>query len=837
MDIYYQINDETPVKETIDLALESYKEKTVYFSNFVSFTADTLKKISIWGTWIEDKNTINDTLSMSLTNLSSATPRYRADPNAEGWLILDQNQDGCRWEKENGVFRYTPNENDADDYLISRHLSLQADTLYNLFLSTKNTNNSESCNLRISIGQSNHPQTKFEPLADLQNFKRSKAPSVPGLMYYIRVPKDGDYAISLHTYGATQTIEIGSISVAKQNPQNAVIDLAVTQIIAPLEDKIFDTNEQIQVKVKNEGKVTAQGANIYCQVNDKIYSSYLDPNPQITAGKEISFTFSDIDLNEVKTHFIKVFTNQTQDANHSNDTLTFTIRSLAIHNVSLLRIQNPSSGMLSNHEQISVWIKNQGKGNIDAIPLELLIDGEVKAYDTLKQSLAQGDSTLFTFVNSFDFSAEKTYQIQIQSQVFSDINRTQDTVYKSVVSTQIPPDAGVSAILEPTDKAMSSTEKIKIQVKNFSKVDLYDIPLVCTAGKEIIKGSIHRLNALDSIIYEFNDPLDLHLVGTHTLVAYTQVDKDANKANDSCHKIVKSLKTDAALMAILSPKSGLNLEQEAIRICIKNTGELSLKNIAVNYLIDSTQVQEIITDSITPQDSLVYIFDRLYNFSDPKTYLLTVWTSVLNDWNTKNDSLHTSIVCQKAEVDAGVVAITSPVSGKLSTQEKISIIVKNFCNTALCNVAVECNVDALNLKGILNKTIAPHDSVSYTFEQSVDMSTKNKYEIAAYTLLPNDINPDNDLYVLSVETLNLESEDASFALLYPNPTHDRVEIQSKNHIQSIAIFNALGQQVFFKQLQSISQYSLSVKDFKAGIYYMNIKSNLGKIQKLKLIIG
>ncbi|MEG1910160.1 MAG: hypothetical protein RR190_04230, partial [Bacteroidales bacterium] len=68
MDIYYQINDETPVKETIDLALESYKEKTVYFSNFVSFTADTLKKISIWGTWIEDKNTINDTLSMSLTN-------------------------------------------------------------------------------------------------------------------------------------------------------------------------------------------------------------------------------------------------------------------------------------------------------------------------------------------------------------------------------------------------------------------------------------------------------------------------------------------------------------------------------------------------------------------------------------------------------------------------------------------------------------------------------------------------------------------------------------------------------------------------------------------------
>ncbi|MEG1910372.1 MAG: hypothetical protein RR190_05320, partial [Bacteroidales bacterium] len=410
IDIYYQINEEIPTKQSFDLSFESNQEKFVYFSDLISFVGITPYKFSIWGTWAEDENKKNDTLTMDFQSLVADTSvYYSADGASEGWVVLDQNRDANSWEKKGIGFQYVPiNGKGANDYLLSRHFTLQADTLYAFAISTQNMASSKPANLRIALGQGNHPQTHTSLLADLYQFERTPNYYFPDLMYYIRVPKDGDYVISMQAYDSTAAIEINNIRFNKQNPQHLAIDLAVTEVLEPKGAKVFGKKEKVKVEVKNNGILSAQGANIYLQVGEKIYTSYLDPSPEFLSNTKISFAFSDIDLSEVKKHVITIFTNQTQDINRLNDTLKFTIESLPIHNIRLMNIVDPSSGELTNAENIRVLIKNEGKGPIHFVPLQLLINNEIMAYDTLKQDLNQGDSLVFTFAQKFNFLAAKT---------------------------------------------------------------------------------------------------------------------------------------------------------------------------------------------------------------------------------------------------------------------------------------------------------------------------------------------------------------------------------------------------------------------------------------------
>lgn len=839
IDMYYQINSETPIKESITLNLEAYKEKVVYLSQKVSFKGITPTSFKMWSSWENDLNKGNDSVKIAMGTLTSAVPFYRMDGNAEGWVILDQNQDGTRWKKEGSVMRYTANNSVANDYLISRHITLQADTLYCLSLSVKHIEDGEKCNLRVMMGESNYPETYTTLLADYAQFERTRNPNgPPGFLYYIRVPKDGDYVFSFQAYGETKSIEIGSISINKNAPQNVLIDLAVTEITAPVKDTVYGAKEKVSVKIKNQGKVTANGATLYCKVGENIYSGFLDPNPTFTTGKEIEYTFSNVDLSEVKTHEIIVFTSFSQDSVPSNDTLKKSIKSLPIHDVNLQKIENPVSGALGTMEQISLWVKNEGKGAIDFIPLEVMIDAVVVALDTIKETINQGDSILFTVSKRFDFSVEKTYKIQIQSQLVDDVNRQQDTVVKSVVSTKILPDAGVLSIIEPSDKVMTAKEIVKICVKNFSAADAYDVVVECVSGEQLIRGTIPEIKAFDSIVYQFTSTLDLRVVGNHTLVAYTCIAKDADKTNDTCSKTLRSQKIDIALTSILSPKSGLNLGDEVVRIRIKNEGETTLKNIPVHYQVGAENiVKETITDSIRPQDSLEYAFNRLVDLSNEGTSVLQVWTALLGDMNVTNDTLTTSVLTQKAEVDAGVVAITSPVSGELTSATNITIVVKNFCDVELKDIPVECNIGTLNLQGVITQSIAPKDSCTYTFSQTIDMSKEKSYEVVAYTVLANDKEPENDLFVITVNAVSLESGSINFAKIYPNPASDVLHISSAALLKTIRVYNAIGQEVVNHDFLQVSSFTLSLAGFKTGVYYIDVKTSTGESQKSKIIVN
>jgi hypothetical protein len=90
------------------------------------------------------------------------------------------------------------------------------------------------------------------------------------------------------------------------------------------------------------------------------------------------------------------------------------------------------------------------------------------------------------------------------------------------------------------------------------------------------------------------------------------------------------------------------------------------------------------------------------------------------------------------------------------------------------------------------------------------------------------------LYKNNLITLNNNDfENNNFTTSYPNPTKDKVTISSNENIESISLFNLLGQQIFFKEVYA-SEFTIDLNDFSNGTYIAKINSN-DKTQSIKVL--
>ena len=76
------------------------------------------------------------------------------------------------------------------------------------------------------------------------------------------------------------------------------------------------------------------------------------------------------------------------------------------------------------------------------------------------------------------------------------------------------------------------------------------------------------------------------------------------------------------------------------------------------------------------------------------------------------------------------------------------------------------------------------------------------------------------------------SEDNSITL-YPNPTSKDVNISSENIINSIEVFNSIGQRVYQTKVNSKSK-SINISSLSKGVYIIVANTDKGYIRK-KLI--
>lgn len=97
----------------------------------------------------------------------------------------------------------------------------------------------------------------------------------------------------------------------------------------------------------------------------------------------------------------------------------------------------------------------------------------------------------------------------------------------------------------------------------------------------------------------------------------------------------------------------------------------------------------------------------------------------------------------------------------------------------------------------------------------------------------------SDTYQFRTAALNLMEFDIENTIsIYPNPTTDFVSIKSNasDKIESIELYNALGQSVYYESVDNETDIKINLSSFSKGIYFVKIKSENTKIVSLKLVL-
>ncbi len=84
------------------------------------------------------------------------------------------------------------------------------------------------------------------------------------------------------------------------------------------------------------------------------------------------------------------------------------------------------------------------------------------------------------------------------------------------------------------------------------------------------------------------------------------------------------------------------------------------------------------------------------------------------------------------------------------------------------------------------------------------------------------------------ETAGTE-EFSNVSIFFANPVNDEMTIKSNSSIESISVFNVLGQQLFSAEYNGETTININTGSWKSGIYFMNVSTKEGFKKGMKLV--
>ncbi|MBI4645509.1 MAG: T9SS type A sorting domain-containing protein, partial [Bacteroidia bacterium] len=414
--------------------------------------------------------------------------------------------------------------------------------------------------------------------------------------------------------------------------------------------------------------------------------------------------------------------------------------------------------------------------------------GECTAYD----EALMGNPSLDNILVLADF----TYYIIISTNNYSDMNPI--TAFDMEIIEIQPYDGGVSDISSPVSgNFLSDQEQVDVTIENFGTEPLsgFDIAFKINNGQPVIETYWDTIEPAASVTYSFTSTADLSAPGTYTITAYTIITGDGNNFNDLfTTEVTNTIPPVGAICAtaevveelpyirenmttdgygndygLLDACNSLNMtgndyvfefipaQDMFITIILSNAqGTFSL--LTMNYL---GMVGLFVTQGCPDEPDAICIASQEAQEGNPRldaialtggvTYYIVVST---NDLFGQNSSTEFDIEIREAlPLDAGVVEFISPVTGyDLTSFESVTISIMNYGAEILCNFPVEYSLQGeLPQTEIITDSLFPGQTITHTFQNTADLSIPGEtYYFSAYTLLENDMEPDNDIVYTEV---------------------------------------------------------------------------------------
>lgn len=170
---------------------------------------------------------------------------------------------------------------------------------------------------------------------------------------------------------------------------------------------------------------------------------------------------------------------------------------------------------------------------------------------------------------------------------------------------------------------------------------------------------------------------------------------------------------------------------------------------------EMTVTETTIVDGVGVQTNTNRFGDYSHLTMDPNNF--TFWHtaeyfSANNQWRTQIAAFSLS---GGFATDMGINAIIQPSNGLLTTTETVEVSIRNYGTTSQSTIPLELRVDgSLIASETFSGTIAANDVATYTFTQTVDLSTQGQtYSIEVKTNLGGDEFNSNDSFTKEVTHL------------------------------------------------------------------------------------
>ncbi len=213
-----------------------------------------------------------------------------------------------------------------------------------------------------------------------------------------------------------------------------------------------------------------------------------------------------------------------------------------LQDIGLQGINSPTSGTLSDEEEVTITVYNYGLDTLTDIPVNYHVDGGTLVSEVITDSLASGESMQYTFTQTANLGVlGQTYEITAYSSMHTDENLMNDTVTKTV--QHIPAtDIGISSIVTPVSgTGLSDEEEIKVVISNFGADSQTDFDVTFdlddyTHTEQVAGPLVYPW----SLAYTFEETVNLSALGDYNLSVYTSLENDFDLSNDTTAAIIEN---------------------------------------------------------------------------------------------------------------------------------------------------------------------------------------------------------------------------------------------------------------------------------------------------------
>lgn len=642
-----------------NVQLEPDSEYIIYFNEDFRFNGDAAEVLTVSVSADGDEYAGNDAAAVEISYIAPYTLPY--NPPVEEAIThvgaFNLNRDNFRFVTDRtlgvGFLYFAPEDTEVNDYIATPAMTLAQGAAHRISFSYYVPDN-DTADFDL-FAYDAATDTKV-PVISLTGASQNVMSRYIG---FFEVPADGDYSICIQPRGTTASLFVNaSISVEEATE---LPDIVMGNLLSHTSAAVLGENERVEVEFTSVADQGVQCVPFELEVDGKIYNSIFTKYTTRNDGDTYKIVFENVDLNEPKAHEVVCRAVVPMDKNPQDNEARFVITSLPIVDVALKQLVSPVSGKLSHAEKVTVSVENKGKGAVSDVELTCTVSspaGSVQLSGKMTESVAAGETALFTFDKTVDMYDEGIYTFTLKAVAEGDVNDEDNTLTVSVNSTQKDFDAGVSALIAPGNAPFGDAESITVAVTNYGETELFEVPVTVQvsygdeAKIQTLTGFVSAVSVGETVDFTLPGTVDMKKCGDYKVKAFTSVDKDVNADNDSFETTVRCLTQDVGVTAIISPVTGEDLGVCDVVVEVTNFGEADVENIPMQYQIGSMPQLAVMTGVLKAGEKREFTFPVPYEFTSYRKATVKASTALENDADPTNDAMEADVENKPSGLDS-----------------------------------------------------------------------------------------------------------------------------------------------------------------------------------------